>query len=261
LREILEKLATGKISVDEAEKALKMNVVERVADVARLDVSREVRRGVPEIILAEGKSLGDLVSICTRMIDRNGRAIVSRLDDSQLSLIAGKFRGKYEIDQFKHARSIAIRKKDHLVPKTGGRVGIITAGTADLAVAEDAVMIAEQMGCKAFLEADAGVAGIHRIVEPLRNMIENDIDCLIVVAGREGALPTVVAGLVDIPLIAVPASSGYGYGGQGEAALMAMLQACSLGLAVVNIDSGIAAGVVAAQIANRVARARRAATG
>jgi NCAIR mutase (PurE)-related protein len=261
LREILEKLATGKISVDEAEKALKMNVVEEVADIARLDVSREVRRGVPEIILAEGKSLGDLVSICTRMIDRNGRAIVSRLDDSQLSLIAGKFRGKYEIDQFKHARSIAIRKKDHLVPKTGGRVGIITAGTADLAVAEDAVMIAEQMGCKAFLEADAGVAGIHRIVEPLRNMIENDIDCLIVVAGREGALPTVVAGLVDIPLIAVPASSGYGYGGQGEAALMAMLQACSLGLAVVNIDSGIAAGVVAAQIANRVARARRAATG
>jgi NCAIR mutase (PurE)-related protein len=261
LREILEKLATGKISVDEAEKALKMHVIERVADVARLDVSREVRRGVPEIILAEGKSLGDLVSICTRMIDRNGRAIVSRLDDSQLSLIAGKFRGKYEIDQFKHARSIAIRKKDHLVPKTGGRVGIITAGTADLAVAEDAVMIAEQMGCKAFLEADAGVAGIHRIVEPLRDMIENDIDCLIVVAGREGALPTVVAGLVDIPLIAVPASSGYGYGGQGEAALMAMLQACSLGLAVVNIDSGIAAGVVAAQIANRVARARRAATG
>jgi NCAIR mutase (PurE)-related protein len=256
LREILEKLATGKISVEQAEKALRMNVVEQVADVARLDVSREVRRGVPEIILAEGKSLEDLMSICTRMIDRNGRAIVSRLDDSQLSVIAVKFQGRYEIDQFKHARSIAIRKKDYHVLKTGGRVGIITAGTVDLAVAEDAVMIAEQMGCKAFLEADAGVAGIHRVVEPLKNMIENDVDCLIVVAGREGALPTVIAGLVDIPLIAVPASSGYGYGGQGEAALMAMLQACSLGLAVVNIDSGIAAGVVAAQIANRVARAR-----
>jgi hypothetical protein len=112
------------------------------------------------------------------------------------------------------------------------------------------------MGCETFLEADAGVAGIHRLVQPLKNMLENDVDCLIVVAGREGALPTVVAGLVDIPLIAVPASSGYGYGGAGEAALMAMLQACSLGLAVVNIDSGVAAGVVAAQIANRVARAR-----
>jgi NCAIR mutase (PurE)-related protein len=257
LREILEKLAAGKISVEEAEKALKINVVEQVADVARLDVSREIRRGVPEIILAEGKSPEDLVSICTRMIDRNGRAIVSRLDDSQFSLVAGRFEREYEKDQFRHARSIVIRRRDYRVPKTGGRVGIITAGTVDLAVAEDAAMIAEQMGCEAFLEADAGVAGIHRIVEPLKNMIEKDIDCLIVVAGREGALPTVVAGLVDIPLIAVPASSGYGYGGGGEAALMAMLQACSLGLAVVNIDSGIAAGVVAAQIANRVARARR----
>jgi hypothetical protein len=128
----------------------------------------------------------------------------------------------------------------------------------DLAVAEEAVMVAQEMGCQTFLEADAGVAGIHRLVEPLKRMLESDVDCLVVVAGREGALPTVVAGLVDLPLIAVPASSGYGYGGRGEGALMAMLQACSLGLAVVNIDSGVAAGVVAAQIANRVARARAA---
>jgi NCAIR mutase (PurE)-related protein len=256
LREILEKLAAGKINVDQAEKALRINVIEQVADVAKLDISREVRRGVPEIILAEGKSRDDLVSICTRMIERNGRAIVSRLDESQFSLIAEKFQGRYDRDQFKHARSIVIREKNYRVLKTGGRVGIVTAGTVDLAVAEEAAMIAAQMGCDAFVEVDAGVAGIHRIVEPLKTMIEKDVDCLIIVAGREGALPTVIAGLVDIPLIAVPASSGYGYGGQGEAALMAMLQACSLGLAVVNIDSGIAAGVVAAQIANRVARAR-----
>jgi NCAIR mutase (PurE)-related protein len=261
LREILEKLAAGKISVDQAEKALKIDAIEQVADVARLDISREIRRGVPEIIFAEGKSADDLVSICTRMIERNGRAIVSRLDESQLSLIAEKFQGRYERDQFEHARSMVIREKDYRVPKTGGRVGIITAGTVDLAVAEEAAMIAGQMGCDAFVEVDAGVAGIHRIVEPLKSMIEKDVDCLIIVAGREGALPTVIAGLVDIPLIAVPASSGYGYGGQGEAALMAMLQACSLGLAVVNIDSGIAAGVVAAQIANRVARARHPAAG
>ena len=261
MREILEKLASGKISVEQAEKALRINVIEQVADVARLDVSREIRRGVPEIVLAEGKSIDDLIDICTRMIDGNGRVIVSRLDDSQLSRLDEKFRDGYEKDQFKHARSIVVRRKNYIVSKTGGKVGILTAGTVDLAVAEEAAMIAQQMGCDAFLEADAGVAGIHRIVEPLRRMIENDIDCLIVVAGREGALPTVVAGLVDIPIIAVPASSGYGYGGHGEAALMAMLQACSLGLAVVNIDSGIAAGVVAAQIANRVARARHPATG
>ncbi len=256
MREILEKLAGGEISVDEAEKALKFNVVEQIADVARLDVAREVRRGIPEIILAEGKSTEDLLSICTRMIEKNGRVIVSRLDDSQLSLLDQSFRDGYETQKFKHAKSTVIRKEDYHLPKTGGKVGIITAGTVDLAVAEEAAMIAEQMGCDSILEVDAGVAGIHRIIQPLKSMIQNDVDCLVVVAGREGALPTVVAGLVDIPLIAVPASSGYGYGGHGQAALMAMLQACSLGLAVVNIDSGIAAGVVAAQIANRVAKAR-----
>jgi NCAIR mutase (PurE)-related protein len=152
---------------------------------------------------------------------------------------------------------LVIKKKEYRQSLSGGRVGIITAGTADLPVAEEAEMIAQEMGCQTFLETDAGVAGIHRLAEPLGRMIESDVDCLIVVAGREGALPTVVAGLVDLPLIAVPASSGYGYGGQGQAALMAMLQACSLGLAVVNIDSGIAAGVVAALIANRAARARK----
>jgi hypothetical protein len=257
LREILEKLVKGKISIEEAEKALRINSIEQVANIARLDVSRDVRRGIPEIILAEGKSLNDLTSICTRMLEKSGRVIISRLDDLQLSKLNEKFERDYERQQLAHAKSMVIRKRDYSRTETGGRVGILTAGTVDLGVAEEAAMVAEEMGCKAFVEADAGVAGIHRIVEPLRSMIENDVDCLIVVAGREGALPTVVAGLLDIPIIAVPASSGYGYGGQGQAALMAMLQACSLGLAVVNIDSGIAAGVVAAQIANRVAKARR----
>jgi hypothetical protein len=259
MRDILEKLSTGKISVDEAEKALRIHAVEQVANVARLDVSREMRRGVPEIVLAEGKTTQDLLSICTRMIERNGRVILSRLNEAQTSQLEEIFRDGFEQSQFKHAKSAVIRRRDYRGSKTGGKVGIVTAGTVDLAVAEEASMIAGEMGCETFLEVDAGVAGIHRVIEPLRRMIEEDVDCLIVVAGREGALPTVVAGLVDIPLIAVPASSGYGYGGHGEAALMAMLQACSLGLAVVNIDSGIAAGVVAAQIANRVARARKSA--
>jgi NCAIR mutase (PurE)-related protein len=190
------------------------------------------------------------------MLEKNGRAIVSRVSHEQLKHLNDTF-GKYRIEKLPHAKSIVIAKADYKRTLTGGKVGILTAGTVDLGVAEEASMVAREMGCETFLEADAGVAGIHRLVEPLGRMIENDVDCLIVVAGREGALPTVVAGLVDIPLVAVPASSGYGYGGHGEAALMAMLQACSLGLAVVNIDSGIAAGVVAAQIANRVAKARK----
>jgi len=255
LREILEKLAHGEISVDEAERALKINVVENVANVAKLDIGREARRNTPEIIFAEGKANKDLIEICIRMVEKNGRVIATRLNEQQMELLTKEF-DRSIIEAFPHAKSIVVRKDAQGTMLTGGRVGVLTAGTVDLAVAEEATMIAREMGCETYLEADAGVAGIHRLVKPLKGMLENDIDCLIVVAGREGALPTVVAGLVDIPLIAVPTSSGYGYGGGGEAALMAMLQACSLGLAVVNIDSGIAAGVVAAQIANRAAKAR-----
>lgn len=253
MREILEQLAQGRISVDEAERTLKLDSIEKVSNIARLDVGREKRRGVPEIILAEGKSKDDLLAICSRMIEKTDRAIVSRLNDHQLSQLETTFGQDHELRRFTHARSLVIRKRNRPGLKTGGRVGILTAGTVDLPVAEEASMIAEEMGCTTYLESDVGVAGIHRLVEPLTGMIQNDVDALIVVAGRKGALPTVVAGLVDLPLIAVPASSGYGYGGRGQAALMAMLQACSLGLAVVNIDAGIAAGVVAAQIANRIA--------
>ena len=242
--------------MDEAEKALKINVIENITGIARLDVGRSVRRGVPEIIFAEGKSSEDLLEICARMIEKEGRAILSRVSEQQLELLKKAFKSN-EIEKTPHASLVAIRRPGFMRLESRGRVGIITAGTVDLPVAEEAAMIAREMGCQTFLEADAGVAGIHRLVEPLTSMVKNNVDSLIVVAGREGALPTVVAGLVDIPIIAVPTSSGYGYGGEGQAALMAMLQACSLGLAVVNIDSGIAAGVVAAQIANRVARARK----
>jgi NCAIR mutase (PurE)-related protein len=256
LRDILEKLRKGEISVDDAEKALKINSIEGIANFARLDVGRVVRRGIPEIVFAEGKSNEDLLQICDRMLRSNGRTIVSRLNDQQLQKLKQHFSG-HEMRKPPHASTIVISEGGRGKVETGGRVGILTAGTVDLPVAEEAAVIAEEMGCQIFLEADVGVAGIHRLVEPLTGMVKSDVDCLIVVAGREGALPTVVAGLVDIPIIAVPSSSGYGYGGKGRAALMAMLQACSLGLSVVNIDAGIAAGVVAAHIANRVARARR----
>jgi NCAIR mutase (PurE)-related protein len=255
LRDILEKLSKGAISVAEAERDLRINMIENVANVARLDIGRVIRRGVPEIVFAEGKSNEDLIQICRRMLEKNGRVLVSRVNEQHLELLKRGF-STYEIEKPPHATLVLIYRKGSTSSKSGGRVGIITAGTVDLAAAEESAMIAQEMGCEAFLEVDAGVAGLHRLVEPLTGLMRKDIDVLVVAAGREGALPTVVAGLVDLPIIALPTSSGYGYGGHGRAALMAMLQACSLGLAVVNIDSGIAAGVVAAQIANRVARAR-----
>lgn len=256
MRDTLEKLSRGEISVDEAEKLLRIHAIENVANIARLDIGRTTRRGVPEIVFAEGKTREDLVSICERMLAEDRRVIVSRVNEQQIKSLREHFAG-YEFQSMPHAGTVVLRVTGYMRRETGGRVGIITAGTIDLPAAEDAATIAGEMGCKTFLEADAGVAGIHRLAKPLASMVENDVDCLIVVAGREGALPTVVAGLVDLPVIAVPTSSGYGYGSGGQAALMAMLQACSLGLAVVNIDSGIAAGVVAAQIANRAARARQ----
>lgn len=136
-------------------------------------------------------------------------------------------------------------------------MGILAAGTADVPYAEQASVIAEEMGCETSVVYDVGVAGLHRLVAPLRRLISDErVDVLIVAAGMDGALPSVVAGLVDVPVIGLPTSAGYGLAGRGVAAILAMLQTCAPGLSVVNIDNGIGAGASAARIANRVAAAR-----
>ena len=154
------------------------------------------------------------------------------------------------------AKMVIIKNKTFAVKPSGGRIGILTAGTSDIPVAEEAKIVAQEMGCTVYSSYDVGVAGLHRLIEPLKQVISNDVDVVIVVAGREGALASVVSGLVDVPVIAVPTSNSYGFGEKGVSALMAMLQSCSLGLAVVNIDSGVAAGAVATLIANRAAKFR-----
>ena len=133
---------------------------------------------------------------------------------------------------------------------------MISAGTSDIPVAAEAALIAAEMGCAVQTTWDVGVAGIHRLVRPLEAMIEWDADVFIVAAGMDGILPTIVSGLVPQPIIGLPISTGYGFGGDGVGALTTMLQSCSPGLSVVNIDNGIGAGITAARIANRVARAR-----
>jgi NCAIR mutase (PurE)-related protein len=155
------------------------------------------------------------------------------------------------------AKMVIIKKRDCTTDAVGGRVGILTAGTSDISVAEEAKLVAQEMGCVVISCYDVGVAGIHRLLEPLRLLIESDVDVVVVVAGREGALGSVVAGLVSVPVIGVPTSNSHGFGAKGESALMAMLQSCSLGLSVVNIDGGVAGGAVAALIANRAARFRK----
>ncbi len=135
-----------------------------------------------------------------------------------------------------------------------GTIGIISAGTADIPVAEQAAIMAGEMGCTVLRAYDVGVAGVHRLADPLKQMLSSDTRALVVVAGMEGALPSVVSGLVPVPVIGLPTSTGYGLGGEGITALLAMLQSCSPGLSVVNIDNGIGAGATAALIAKAAGR-------
>ena len=139
----------------------------------------------------------------------------------------------------------------------GGKVGILSAGTSDIGVAEEARLMVLAMNCDCICSYDVGIAGIHRMFPVLKDFIKNDVDSIIVVAGMEGALASIVSSLVDIPIIGVPTSVGYGYGEKGISALASMLQSCSLGLSVVNIDNGIGAGAIAANIANRAHKSTR----
>lgn len=256
LREILERLAKGLISVDDAERLVRTQAIDAVSDFAKLDINRESRKGIPEIILAERKNPEDLSKIALKMLEK-GRAIVSRADKVQIEVLRRAAPTDSSFWANDKTGMVVVKKRGFQVEKTGGRVGILAAGTADIPVAEETRVIAEEMGCEVLTSYDVGVAGIHRLFPPLKEMMEKDVDVIVVVAGMEGALPSVVSGLVDVPVIGVPTSVGYGFGEKGVAALMAMLQACSLGLAVVNIDGGVAAGVMSVLIANRASKSRR----
>ena len=223
---------------------------------AKLDVGREKRKGLPEVILAEGKLASDVAKITQAMLRRTGRAIVSRLSGSQVKAVRSVIGEESKIEYFSRSRLIVVKSKSYKPRRSGGRVGILTAGTSDIAVAEEAEVIAREMGCETKSFHDVGVAGIHRLFEPVRDLLNWEADVILVVAGREGALPTVVAGIVNVPVIGVPTSRSYGFGEKGLAALAAMLQSCSLGMAVVNIDGGVGAGAVAALVANRVGEYR-----
>ncbi|MGC8600991.1 MAG: nickel pincer cofactor biosynthesis protein LarB [Thermoprotei archaeon] len=252
MRDILEKLANGSITVDEAEREIKRLYVHEIGEKVRLDLERAWRRGVPEAIMAEGKDPKEVVVIAREMAEAVGSAVVTRVMDEEHRKVLEELSSDYQIKR--GSRCFVIRRKNFVPPKTGGKIGVLAAGTADLPLVEEAQFIAEEMGCEVDVAVDVGIAGIHRLFEPLEKMLDDGVSVLVVIAGMEGALPVLVASLVDVPVIGVPSSVGYGYGGKGEAALMSMLQACPMGLSVVNIDGGIAAGAFAAMIANKIAK-------
>ena len=224
----------------------------------RADVERHGRTGTPEVVLAAGKSNEQIMAAIKALVPGTGRVIVSRLAQSTLADIREALDDQVELRPSPGNRAALVALPGSVRPCTGGRVAVISAGTSDVAVAAEAALMAEEMGCEVRTSWDVGVAGVHRLVQPLEQLIEWDADVFIVAAGMDGVLPTVVTGLVSQPVVGLPVSTGYGFGGEGLGALTTMLQSCAPGIAVVNIDNGIGAGAMAALIANRAARFRQA---
>lgn len=251
LRSVLAGYREGTITLDDAIREIEGLRIEAVGELARLDLGRAVRCGIPEVVLAEGKDSIQLADIAEKNVEMSGKSIISRISPAQLSALKplGEKEG-YSLKYHEKARMAVLTSGSSLNPPGNGIVAIITAGTSDIQVAEEARVIAGEMGCHVRTAYDVGAAGIHRLFPALRDCL--DAHVFIVAAGREGTLPAVVAGIVDRPVIGVPVSTGYGYMGKGEAALASMLQSCSV-LAVVNIDAGFIAGAFAARIANMVA--------
>ena len=226
--------------------------------MVRPDRERAGRSGTPEVVLAAGKSVEQIVSAVQSLLPASGRVIVSRLDSATRDEIRWELRDEIDLTSAPGGRAALVSVPGSVPPCTGGRVAVVSAGTSDIAVAAEAALMATEMGCEVRTAWDVGVAGIHRLVQPLEHLAEWDSDVFVVAAGMDGVLPTVITGLVAQPVIGLPISTGYGFGGEGLGALTTMLQSCAPGIAVVNIDNGIGAGAMAALIANRAARFRQA---
>jgi NCAIR mutase (PurE)-related protein len=228
------------------------------ATEVRPDTERARRAGTPEVVLAAGKSAEQVMAAVNSLIRVNGRVVISRLGPTTLGDIRPGLEEQVELSPAPGNRAALASLRGSIRPCTGGKVAVISAGTSDIAVAEEAALMAAEMGCEVHTSWDVGVAGLHRLVQPVEQLVEWDADVFVVAAGMDGVLPTVISGLVAQPVIGLPVSTGYGFGGEGLGALTTMLQSCAPGIAVVNIDNGIGAGAMAAQIANRAARFRQA---
>ncbi|MBD5541783.1 MAG: nickel pincer cofactor biosynthesis protein LarB [Lachnospiraceae bacterium] len=242
-REILEQVKAGKISIEDAEKFFKKQPFEELG-YAKLDSHREIRSGFPEVIFCSGKPDEYLVSIYKKMYEANGEAFGTRASAHQYELV------KEVIPQISYDEISHILKVEKDNKERSGKIAVCTAGTADIPVAEEAAQTAEFFGAAVERIYDVGVSGIHRLFNRLDTIQE--ANCVVAVAGMEGALASVIGGLVSNPVIAVPTSIGYGASMKGLSALLTMINSCANGIAVVNIDNGYGAGYMATQI-NRLA--------
>lgn len=252
MREILQAVASGELRPEEAETRLQGYVT---TEAGRFDASRESRSGVPEAVLAAGKTTEEVLTLATASLDTTGRAIVTRLT-GEASDVRAAIESEYPDASVRlqdRAGVLVAQAAGFEPPDLDSSIAVVTAGTADSVPAGEAAVLAREMGATVERVSDVGVATLSRLLDSVETLRGQDV--LIVAAGREGALPTVVAGLVDVPVIALPVSSGYGHGGGGEAALAGMLQSCTA-LSVVNVDAGFTAGVQAGLIARQLDAAR-----
>ncbi|MBV9174090.1 MAG: nickel pincer cofactor biosynthesis protein LarB [Chloroflexi bacterium] len=227
------------------------------SEPVQVDAERQARKGVPEIVYAAGKPPLLTLQAVRALLERtrSGRVLVSRASAETQALLHQELVG---LRVTPSGATVLVVRVDAAPPtQTGAVIGLLTAGASDAPAADEAAFVAAEMGCRVVRADDVGVAGLHRLEAPLKRIREEQADAIIVVAGMDGALPSVVSGLVDVPVIGLPTSTGYGLGGGGVAALLSMLQTCAPGLVVVNIDNGVGAGATAALFANRVAAARR----
>jgi pyridinium-3,5-biscarboxylic acid mononucleotide synthase len=253
LDEILAAVAGGALSPSAAAGRLRSGEVRYLDGFAVLDLGRQERKGVPEVVYARGKTPEQVAGICETLLASGERVIVSAVSPK----VVAELRRSLPKSPVRNAGRAVVVGTGEPAP-SGGRVGAISAGTSDVPVLEEAVAVASEMGAAVRSFHDVGVAGIHRLAAPLQELRGFDPDCLIVAAGMEGALPSVVASLVAVPVVGLPTSTGYGLGGDGTAAILGMLQTCSPGLSVVNVDNGVGAGSTAALVANRAALGRAA---
>jgi NCAIR mutase (PurE)-related protein len=257
VKDVLRRLLAGELSEAEAIAELRRVQLEELDGQARLDLGREGRRGIPEVVMASGKAPEAAARLAVSLARELGQGLVSRLDPDHWAALDAQARAAgYEVLRY-HAAARVLRPRFAPEPRSG-RVALLTAGTSDLDAADEARMVIEACGLEARIHADLGVAGLHRLLGPLAEVLAWDPDAVVVAAGMDGVLPGVVAGLLDRPVIGLPVSTGYGRGGAGEAALGTMLQSCSTGLLVVNIDNGVGAGAAAVLIACRAAERARA---
>ncbi|MHC4915527.1 MAG: nickel pincer cofactor biosynthesis protein LarB [Planctomycetota bacterium] len=251
LRKVLKAVAAGRKTPEAALRELRSLPFEDIG-FARVDHHRELRTGFPEVIFCQGKTAPQVVKIAARMAGAGSTVLCTRASDAQIRALRRRF-PKCRVE--KAARAVVLGRR----PRAGkGRVAVVSAGTSDMPVAEEARVTAELAGAKVVTVYDAGVAGIHRVLADQRELAS--CDAVVVVAGMEGALASVVGGLVAAPVVACPTSVGYGASFGGVAALLSMLNSCAPGVTVVNIDNGFGAGYAAGMIA-RTAGAARTGTG